>query len=67
MVPATAAVAEAVDEDHCLLISGSDHLDAIVLHLAELGIPFILLHPPELRVRCAALATLRQAAATEVA
>jgi predicted DNA-binding transcriptional regulator YafY len=63
MVPATVAVIEAVDEGHCLLTSGSDHLDAIVLHLAELDIPFTPIDPPELRARCAVLAARLNAAA----
>jgi predicted DNA-binding transcriptional regulator YafY len=63
-VPATVAVVEAVDERHCLLMAGSDHLDAIALHLAELDIAFTPLDPPELRVRCAVLAARLQAAAT---
>jgi predicted DNA-binding transcriptional regulator YafY len=63
-VPATTAVIEAVDETHCLLMSGSDHLDAIALHLTELDIPFTPLAPPELRTRCAALAARLQSAAT---
>jgi predicted DNA-binding transcriptional regulator YafY len=62
-VPATVAVIEAVDERHCLLTSGSDHLDAIALHLAELDIPFTPLAPPELRTRCAVLAARLHAAA----
>ncbi len=64
MVPATVAVIEAVDEGHCLLMSGSEHLDAIALHLAELDIPFTPLDPPELRARCAVLAARLNAAAT---
>jgi predicted DNA-binding transcriptional regulator YafY len=63
-VPATVAVIEAVDQDHCLLISGSEQLDSIAMHLASLGIPFTPLAPPELRVRCAVLAARLQAAAT---
>lgn len=63
-VPATVAVIEAVDEGHCLLMSGSERLDAIALHLAELGIPFTPLDPPELRARCAVLAARLHAAAT---
>ncbi|HLI40505.1 MAG TPA: WYL domain-containing protein [Streptosporangiaceae bacterium] len=63
MVPPTVAVIEAVDERRCVLISGSDSLDAIALHCAVLGVPFTPLHPPELRDRCAALAArLHQAA-----
>lgn len=57
LVPATVGIVEAVDADHCLLVAGADSLDAIALHLALLGIPFTPQSPPELRERCAALAT----------
>ena len=63
LVPSTVAVVEAIDAQHCVLTSGSDSLDAIAMHLAELGIPFTPLEPPELRERCLVLAErLRQAA-----
>jgi predicted DNA-binding transcriptional regulator YafY len=63
LVPSTVAVVEAMDEQHCLLTSGSDSLDAIALHLAGLGIPFTPLEPPQLRERCLILAErLHQAA-----
>jgi biotin operon repressor len=53
----------AVDERRCLLITGSDHLDAIAMHLAMLGLPFTPLEPPRLRERCAELSRrLREAA-----
>jgi predicted DNA-binding transcriptional regulator YafY len=55
-IPALTAVIEAVSETRCLLTTGSDHLDAIVLHLAGLDVPFTPLEPPELRDRCAVLA-----------
>ncbi|GAB3555853.1 helix-turn-helix transcriptional regulator [Spelaeicoccus albus] len=55
-VPATVGVVEAVNAAHCLLVAGSDSLDAIALHVALLDIPFTPLEPPELRERCAALA-----------
>ncbi|HEY7146532.1 MAG TPA: WYL domain-containing protein [Streptosporangiaceae bacterium] len=64
LVPPTAGVIEAVDEDRCLLISGSDHLDAIALHLAYLEVPFTPLEPPELRERCAVLAARLSRAAS---
>jgi predicted DNA-binding transcriptional regulator YafY len=54
-IPSATGVVEAVDDASCLLITGSDSLDAIVLHLALLGPPFIPLEPPELRERCAVL------------
>ncbi len=41
-----------MDDERCLLVTGSDYLDAIALHLAMLDLPFT---PPELRERCAAL------------
>ena len=63
LVPSTVAVVEAMDEQHCVLTSGSDSLDAIALHLAELGIPFAPLEPPELRERCLVLAARLQHAA----
>jgi hypothetical protein len=62
-VPSTVAVAEAIGERRCLLTSGSDSLDSIVLHLALLAIPFTPLEPPELRHRCAVLAERLRAAA----
>ena len=63
MVPSTVAVVEAIGEGRCLLISGSDSLDMIALHLARLGVPFTPLEPAELRDRCAVLAErLSQAA-----
>lgn len=62
-IPGNVAVIEAVDDRQCLLISGSDHLDAIVMHLALLDLPFTPLEPPELRERCAELfRRLRKAA-----
>jgi predicted DNA-binding transcriptional regulator YafY len=61
-VPATVAIVEAVDEQHCLLTTGSDSLAAIAMHLAELDIPFTPLEPPELRETCAALAARLYAA-----
>ena len=63
MVPATVAVIEAVDERSCLLTSGADSLDAIILHVTLLDIPFTPLDPPELGPRCAALAARLAAAA----
>jgi predicted DNA-binding transcriptional regulator YafY len=53
--PGMGVVIEAVDDDDCLLISGSNNLDMIALHLAVLSFPFTPLEPPELRDRCAEL------------
>jgi hypothetical protein len=66
-VPVLAAVVEAVDDRRCLLSTGSDHLDAIAMHLAMLGLPFTPLEPPELRERCAELSRRLAEAAAEAA
>jgi len=64
-VPGLVAVVEAVDDERCLLITGSDHIDAIAMHLALLDLPFTPLEPPELRERCAELSRrLAEAAGT---
>ncbi|MET0132324.1 MAG: WYL domain-containing protein [Kibdelosporangium sp.] len=55
-VPPTVALVEAVDSENCLLTTGGDSLDAIVLHLAILNLPFTPLEPPDLGARCAELA-----------
>lgn len=68
LVPATVGAVEAVDAAHCLLVAGADSLDAIALHLALLDIPFTPQHPPELRERCAVLASrLNHAAGRDAA
>lgn len=62
-IPPTTGVVEVVDDASCLLITGSDSLDTIALHLALLGPPFIPLEPAELRERCAELSRrLKEAA-----
>jgi predicted DNA-binding transcriptional regulator YafY len=63
-VPPTVAVIEATGERECVLLTGAYRLDMIALHLADLGIPFTPLWPPELRDRCAVLSKrLAEAAA----
>jgi predicted DNA-binding transcriptional regulator YafY len=54
-LPGLGAVLEAVDDRRCLVITGSDYLEAIAMHLAMLGLPFTPLEPPELRECCAEL------------
>ncbi|WP_037062555.1 helix-turn-helix transcriptional regulator [Pseudonocardia acaciae] len=63
LVPPTAAAVEALDDRRCVLVTGADSLDAIVLHTALLDLPFTPLEPPELAERCAALAERLRAAA----
>ncbi|GAA2154752.1 YafY family protein [Nocardioides koreensis] len=43
------ATLEPLDDDTCLLLSGSDSLYALTLHLGMLGWDFEVLDPPELR------------------
>lgn len=54
-VPPTTGVVEALDHERCLLITGAYSLDAIALHVAFLGVPFVPLEPPELAGICASL------------
>jgi len=47
-VPPTSGVIEAVDDHTCILHTGSNHLDALAIHVAVLGIDFEAHEPPEL-------------------
>jgi len=55
-VPPTVGVVEPVDAGSCLLVTGSDSLDAIAVHVALLGFDFQVLEPPELVDHVRALA-----------
>ena len=50
------ATLERIDDETCLLLSGSDSLYALTLHLGMLGWDFEVLDPPELREAVAELA-----------
>ena len=67
VVPSTVAVVEAVDEQRCLLVSGSDSLESLALHLgqlgAQLGVAVRALEPAELRPVLRALSASLAAAA----
>jgi predicted DNA-binding transcriptional regulator YafY len=56
LVPPTTGVVETRPDGTSLLTSGSDSLDALAFHLAELGHDFTVLGPPELVSRVAELA-----------
>lgn len=56
LVPPTTGVVEPHPAGGCVLTAGSDSLDAIAFHLAELGHDFTVLEPPELVERVRALA-----------
>lgn len=64
-VPPTVGVIEPADADSCVLILGSDSLDALAFHTAMLDLDFAVLAPPELISRLATLAR-RLGAASQV-
>ena len=64
-IPATVGTIEAIDAESCRLVTGSDSLDAIALHLAWLGCAFHVEDPPELRDALARLGNRMLAAAAE--
>jgi hypothetical protein len=61
-VPPTVGVIEPGGADGCVLIIGSDSLDALVFHTAQLDYDFTVLAPPELVSRLATLASRLSAA-----
>jgi predicted DNA-binding transcriptional regulator YafY len=62
-VSPTAATVEALDDTTCLLRAGAPSLDLVPLYLAQLGVDFEVVDPPELVAHVRALADrLRRAA-----
>jgi predicted DNA-binding transcriptional regulator YafY len=55
-IPPTTAVLEAAGPGRCLLTTGADRLDWLVMHLAVLGADFTVQDPPELAEQVRALA-----------
>src|SRR5690606_14995825 len=55
-VPPTVGIVEALDERACLLTLGANSLDVIAVHLAALGVDFVVLEPPELAAHLRTLA-----------
>jgi predicted DNA-binding transcriptional regulator YafY len=47
-IPSSAGVLEAIDQNSCMLRTGSHSLESIAMHLSWLGIPFFVHEPPEL-------------------
>lgn len=62
-VPPSAGVLEPAGPDSCMLVSGSDSLDAIAVMVAMMGLRFSVLEPPELIERMRVLAASLAAAA----
>jgi predicted DNA-binding transcriptional regulator YafY len=64
-VPPGAGALEAIDERSCLLLTGSDWLGGLAVYVAEIGVDFEVLEPPELVERVRVLADrFRRAAPT---
>jgi predicted DNA-binding transcriptional regulator YafY len=55
-VPATVGTLEAIDERSCLLRTGSDWLGGLAVYVAEIGVEFTVLDPPEFAERVRTLA-----------
>jgi predicted DNA-binding transcriptional regulator YafY len=55
-VPPTVGTLEAIDERSCLLRTGSDWLGGLAVYIAEIGVDFEVLDPPELVERVRELA-----------
>jgi predicted DNA-binding transcriptional regulator YafY len=55
-IPTTVGTLEAIDERSCLLRTGSDWLGGLAVHIAEIGVDFEVLDPPELVERVKQLA-----------
>ena len=47
-VPHAAGTLEAIDEHTCLLLTGSDWLGGLAVYVADIGVDFEVLEPPEL-------------------
>jgi predicted DNA-binding transcriptional regulator YafY len=50
-VPPTVGLVERVDDNTCVLTTGSNSLDSLAVHLAAIGVDFTVLAPPELAER----------------
>jgi predicted DNA-binding transcriptional regulator YafY len=66
LVPPTVGVIEPAGAGQCVLMTGSDSLDAIAFHAAMLGFPITVLEPPELADRMRAIAGQLTGAAVRV-
>jgi len=47
-VPPTVGTLEPIDDEHCLLRTGSDWLGGLAVYIADIGVDFEVLEPPEL-------------------
>jgi predicted DNA-binding transcriptional regulator YafY len=65
LVPASAAVLTAIDDDRTLLTTGGNDLGIIAYHLLALDRPFVVLGPPELQGELRRVAALADAAGAD--
>jgi predicted DNA-binding transcriptional regulator YafY len=63
-VPPSAGVLEAINDNSCLLHTGSHSLDSLAIHLIWLGVEFRVHEPPELLAHLCKLAERMQKAGT---
>jgi predicted DNA-binding transcriptional regulator YafY len=61
-VPPSVGILEPAGPGRCVLVSGSDSLDALAFHATALGVDYVVLEPPELSDRLAVLAARLAAA-----
>lgn len=64
-IPPSAGVLETIDENSCMLHTGSHSLESMAIHLAWLGVAFQVHEPPELITHLRTLADRFHAAAGE--
>jgi hypothetical protein len=55
-VPPNVGTLEPIDDGSCLLLTGSDWLGGLAVYVAEIGVDFEVLDPPELVERVRVLA-----------
>lgn len=65
LLPPAAGLVEAVDDDSCLLQTGSGSVQDLAGFLGSLGLPFTVVDPPELRDHLAVLAQRYAAAVAD--
>ncbi len=61
-VPPSVGIIEPAGAGRCVLVSGSDSLDALAFHVTTLGVDYAVLEPPELAARLSVLAARLAAA-----
>ena len=55
-MPPAVGTLEPIDEHSCLLLTGSDWLGGLAVYVAEIGVDFEVLEPPEFVERVRVLA-----------